>query len=112
METNNKHTAGQWSIVKDLSENDFCPYWDIISDINGRVRIASLNNFKYLSEDMQDEVEANAKLIAASPKLLEACKEAESTIDLLLNNPRKYVSTASCKMSLSKILAAINQATS
>lgn len=57
------------------------------------------------------EAHANAKLIAAAPKLLDACREAESTIDYLMNNPKKYISQASCKMSLSKIIKAIKKAT-
>lgn len=50
---------------------------------------------------------ANAKLIAAAPELLEACKEAISTIEMLMGDKLN----PSASMSLASLLKAIKSAT-
>lgn len=60
-----KHTAGTW----------YREGLKIFSNIAGRTKIAEVVSFKTagLSEDMEAESEANAKLIEAAPDLLGAC---------------------------------------
>jgi len=68
-----KHTPAPWytSIDKSIT-GEFKPYFDVYSKINGRTLIANCSNFMWRGDDMLDEAEANAKLIAAAPELLEA----------------------------------------
>src|SRR5882724_3994416 len=77
-----KHTPGPWSLRIELDE-DSCMGKSIFTiheqkegDILG---ICTLNNYQ-----KNDEVlEANARLIAAAPELLEACKAQHEAIDIL-----------------------------
>lgn len=60
-----RHTQGSW----------YREGLKIFSNIAGRTKIAEVVSFKTggLSEDMEAESEANAKLIEAAPDLLGAC---------------------------------------
>lgn len=66
-----EHTAGRWIWSKDFAE---------IQDETGEVLIALLNGHpdypraNSLEAPDEGEYEANARLLAAAPKLLEACK--------------------------------------
>lgn len=60
-------------------------------------------------ENQREEIEANAKLIAAAPELLEACVESLSTIEMLLDEIGKIHPSAS--ISITSIQKAIKKAT-
>lgn len=62
-----KHTPGQWAVKKWLDGNI-----DIVIHINEKrmTGIAQINALK-----SEEETEANTRLIAAAPELLEALKE-------------------------------------
>ena len=97
----NKHTQGQWIFGK---FNNF-EYFDI--DCNGN-RIASVYCGIDTPQDFQNEAEANAKLIAAAPELLEALK-------VLLKEARQnsFIATGSISDTAAEMAAqeAINKAT-
>ncbi len=90
-----KHTPGPWYPI------DFAgyqviktePYYDSGIDI--------------LNLDECDVANANARVIAAAPDLLEACEEAVSTIDMLMGDDIH----PSASMSLNRIIKAIRKAT-
>lgn len=62
-----KHTKGKWQI-----ENDHTGMWVG----NGEQEVATIEK-----QIKSSEREANAKLIAAAPELLEACKAMKEWID-------------------------------
>jgi len=76
MDTKQKHTQGPWDIVRLAHcsaiqagpDNRICTLWDHVS-LNGEPcgSIESQNK-------TQAEIDANARLIAAAPALLAACK--------------------------------------
>lgn len=62
---NNKHTPGTWNVSKTI--NDYAIY----SSQNDSKDIAAV--YQYSRSIAPEEAEANAKLIAAAPELLEMC---------------------------------------
>jgi len=62
----NKHTKGEWEVTQMLN---------VISKENGKMICATQSNMHSL------EIEANAKLIAAAPDLLEAALQIKNEID-------------------------------
>jgi hypothetical protein len=64
---NTKHTQGEWELSQKAGTNDLCR----IKDDRGGI----IADAYWLGEGRgKDEAEANAKLIAAAPELLEALK--------------------------------------
>jgi len=65
-----KGTKGEWTAYKN------CSFWDITTDKYDRSIAFNILLFdeKMNSLSLSSENEANAKLIAAAPELLEACK--------------------------------------
>lgn len=79
MENNFKHTQGIWEINHFM--NEFSIYSMGDKRCGGVCKIPyGLSKSKSLSEE---QAEANAKLIASAPKLLEALQEAMQIIDRL-----------------------------
>lgn len=71
-----KHTPAPWYAQIDWDNTkEFRPAIDVFSKVNVRTHIASLNTFAYLGDYMQEEADANARLIAAAPELLDALME-------------------------------------
>lgn len=75
--SNTKHTPGPW-FYETIPGNTIVP---IYSSANVRIRIGHADLPSGLSEDTYKENEANAKLIAAAPELLEAAIAALAEID-------------------------------
>jgi hypothetical protein len=75
---NLKHTKGEW--IADKEEGN----WEVYC--NRTRNICSIKN--RISIEGNSENEANAKLIASAPELLEALIEAEKTISSYDNNFR------------------------
>ena len=75
--TQAKHTPGPWYVEQDGDA------WKINSDECG---IALVHDPIAIELDRADEIEANARLIAAAPELLEALDEL--TTLLLPDNPK------------------------
>lgn len=82
-----KHTPAPWNVTK--GTNGFCPTWQVehksefrhatVADCGAIVnQVYQGSTDHYIGERVNTENEANAKLIAAAPDLLSACKEAES----------------------------------
>lgn len=73
---NTKHTPGPWQ---------YDGMWSLI--MAGKYEIAAIHAARFAEETSRrkrlDEVQANARLIAAAPELLEACKRALSAIEAL-----------------------------
>ena len=101
MET--KHTKGEWSRVHSKTKNG------IETHINGGLGnqddICQIS--KYVGMD-KDEVEANAKLIAAAPELLEALQIAKCILDEKIGSSTETYGD----IDVSKINKAIKKATS
>jgi hypothetical protein len=73
-----KHTPGKWTLVKNTSASHSTPPYIIVEDTHSK-NIATV--IPYASME-PEEVEANARLIAAAPELLAALKE-------VIANPRR-----------------------
>lgn len=96
-----KHTQGEWSDDLYIEENSQeSGYVNLVSSSNGYT-IASAYGQTY------EECEANAKLIAASPIILEALQECRDTLVLCSLIDK----SDACKNSIAIAEAAINQAT-
>lgn len=77
--TVSQHTAGPWIYYADLPSAE--PNWHIVTTAN-KMRV--LANVHIEPGNRMDE--ANARLIAAAPELLEAAKRAEDVIDDFLGH--------------------------
>jgi hypothetical protein len=111
---NTKHTPGEW---KTRTEGfDEKPYWgdvEVYTEDYGKVCALADNWSIWNSDGNEDaaiecrkEAEANAKLIAAAPELLEALKECRKWYEN--NTDRLYPDTPIC---FSNALSAIQKAT-
>jgi hypothetical protein len=75
-----KHTPGKWTLVKNTSGSHSTPPYLILEDKRYNAKnIATV--IPYASME-PEEIEANARLIAAAPELLAALKE-------VIANPRR-----------------------
>ena len=76
--TESKHTPGPWGLLKMLSGSENDKGWAVSPLGIGLYRIAEVSPLiKNSRGDASEEGEANAKLIAAAPELLEALKYME-----------------------------------
>jgi hypothetical protein len=71
-----KHTQGNWEVDKRASTRIHC---------NDRT-IAETGGYRSSKENTDLENEANAKLIAAAPELLNVCERVLSTLEHSKNN--------------------------
>lgn len=70
------HTPGPWKFQQDGNE----PYWSVdMPFTDGSGRYGACNAMVYTTEE-------DARLVAAAPELLAACREAASAITYLLSN--------------------------
>lgn len=106
-----KHTPGPWNIVYDTHFIDSIRVKqnkDLMGDYQGCI-ICDFTRSHGKREHAYKETEANAKLIAAAPDLLEACQKAWNYI---LWAESGYQSTDDCKESpLDLLQQAIQKAT-
>ena len=94
-----KHTSGTWEAVKFESSNDYTIFSDLCS-----TPIADI----WVSDAIpKEETESNAKLIAASPLLLEALKECLFGLEIA----NKEKPCKGFKNSIKMAQEAINKAT-
>ena len=77
-----KHTEGPWAIDHELPPNTR----SIVARTTGYIGISANTNGPH----NENEDPANARLIAAAPEMLEACKEARSILRYLKHNPMGY----------------------
>jgi hypothetical protein len=75
------HTKGNWKWKQDRGNNIY-EYSVFIADSAGDKIIAKLDGWTMRSSPVE-EIKANARLIAASPDLLEACKAAYNEVKLM-----------------------------
>ena len=69
-----KHTPGPWALSRDVGDGEVCTVYGCTG---GHIYI--VGNREYLGREIEDlsaEADANARLIAAAPDLLTACKAA------------------------------------
>lgn len=71
-----KHTPGPWGIEKNYSNGCEIGPWIMTerSPTGTRTIVANLGGAPYLEDDGGANIYANARLIAAAPSLLEACR--------------------------------------
>ena len=97
-----KHTKGEWVIDKDNT---------MVAILKDGVYkyIADCNPHHFSNSELDDEeCEANAKLITASPDLLEACKDMLDTLEEQLTYDAKE--NEDIIMAIDKVTNAINKA--
>src|SRR5690606_38510263 len=107
MTAESQHTPGPWTLHEDGDAN----HYSIIAD--GKWLISFLHN----GEKWDAEQSANAKLIAAAPMLLEACKAGLAALEradldgeiLWLEPP--YQAPAVCETAHGRLIAVIEEAT-
>lgn len=75
MTTKTKHTPGPWSVDPDFDAVDDGDYTREVFDDPEQRLVATVHG------DTAEEAAANARLIAAAPDLLEACKAALAIFD-------------------------------
>ena len=93
--TEGKHTPGPWSVEADKARNNLVVSSDTTGDVVCEV----------VSEPGSDPVaEANARLIAAAPELLEAAAHVLAKLD----HPHASVNALDCEMLRKAIAAATN----
>jgi hypothetical protein len=67
-----KHTPGPWKAVRNAS------FWEVVTPLPGQT-LDQANEYSpslaYVWGEGEEQAEANARLIAAAPELLEALKE-------------------------------------
>lgn len=68
-----KHTQGPWELMETQGVMTF-PILDIFQSSTGKSVCSVSNSMKAAKELPPDEIDANARLIAAAPELLEALK--------------------------------------
>ncbi len=95
-----EHTKGPWLLAETHA------YTRVVRSKNAELGIAGVEEWKTESKEKQEEAKANAKLIAAAPELLSACREAladleDSTLSLFDD----------VKLTIVELKAAINKAT-
>lgn len=100
----NKHTAGKWQ----LGLNPVTEQISVMSETGKS--ISFLNYTKHRADNNWEEQEANAKLIAAAPELLEALKELSKQVSINCSIGSDPELLELCKKH-QKALAAINKAT-
>ena len=71
-----QHTPGPWQVAVDIFDNDGMPE-TAIQAMNGGATVAVALDFGLNNPDMR---QANARLIAAAPDLLEALQELVSIV--------------------------------
>lgn len=94
-----KHTPGPWRTdIRKERDGDFTPYFDVMSSDQNMKHVCSCCNYGWLGDEGLDTAEANAKLIAAAPELLEALKDLLKQIEdvggnctvIYLNTTKSY----------------------
>lgn len=104
-----KHTPGPWVFDWELSRHE-------VRACDGQMKIADVRGWGYLTgtgalnlpvDEATAIHEANGRLIATSPDLLDAAQDAAS--ELLEAFP--YLNPKECKAVIDKLFAAINKAT-
>ncbi len=94
MTTKTKHTPGPWIHLKKGYE------YEILCNKRNDVLADVYDHFKNKNES---ELEANARLIAAAPELLEACKRALQQLDESLpTDEGNKMAVKRCKDAISK----------
>lgn len=108
--SNNQFTPGPWAVSKDFElsakESDLAIY-----DAQWQTKICRIESFytsKFALSPLSDECQANARLIAASPDLLNALEIAIASLNRLACTPAKE---ESIQGTLSIARAAIAKAT-
>ena len=80
-----KHTPGPWTVLPEELDRDYIRIRGTV--LGGRYKIANVlhpsgrNLSKELQKREAEETRANARLIAAAPKLLEACEALLDGLD-------------------------------
>lgn len=100
-----KHTKGEWVVKSSKETNNL--YSMIYSEDVRIAEVKSYGNDNCFNDATYTEKEANAKLIAAAPDLLEALIEAK---ERYCTNPYESL-TIEAKIIYDKINNAINKAT-
>lgn len=104
-----QHTAGEWKIEKRFDGETHC--FDVVGDrYVCEVHDYSNARSQYPQENdkLQEEAEANARLIASAPELFAACIKAQQYLNYISDNSEAYGEVTSSE--INKILDSINLA--
>ena len=98
-----KHTPGPWEASIQRSKDGRDLGW-IVEHVNGRIGWASLAyaHTNKEADEADPAREANARLIAAAPELLEALKAVTSTEMFLPDHPQRQASYKAARAAIAK----------
>jgi len=107
-----KHTPGNWFVSDqpDAELHRIAIHADVVRG-DWRYELRGLAYATWQDCDQRDEYEANARLIAAAPTMLEALKEAERFLDYFANGRVEFIGAGTPHTALEQVSAAIAKAT-
>lgn len=100
------HTAGKWTVRENANN-----HWGMREVVGPAVSVTGFTIATDVDAAKAARIEADCRLIAAAPLLLEALKEAERFMDYFANDMTRFVGPGTPTTCLEQIRSAIAAAT-